>query len=293
MIFFKYVYEQNKAAFFFTLLLLGSFYLQYTEFAIIVPNYIQIFVENSENQELRFYPRPKIQETTTSSPKTEKDSERIEKETKKAENSEYNESENQSQMPANVEKTDWSLDLKTWTIVVSYKSKEMKFLNEEFLAFMKFHTSKVNFEFLFVEKEDENDSLSIEKILPEIMTDVVVFKSEADIILLPNLVAKKPNFEKGIICIEDDLTIKQKSKKVESDFVKFTFRDEILGPCGDKSLRQGPFMLSKTRFLDNIVTSKVTAPVIVRSKPLEFISVERILSQSVICYFINETTADF
>ena len=98
----------------------------------------------------------KIQETTTSSLKTEK----------------Y---------------ADWSFDLKTWTIVDSYKSEEMKLLNEEFLALTKFQTNNVNFEFLFFEKEDENDSLSIEEILPEITSDVVVFENETDFILLPNL----------------------------------------------------------------------------------------------------------
>ena len=77
--------------------------------------------------------------------------------------------------------------MKTWTIIVSYKSEEMKLLNEEFLALTKFQTNNVNFEFLFVEKEDENDSLSIEEILPEITSDVVVFESETDFILLPNL----------------------------------------------------------------------------------------------------------
>ena len=171
-------------------------YLPYTKLTIEVPNYIQIFVEKHENEaHKRFYPPPginfefvEIQKTTTLSPKTEK-----------AENSESNDLENQSQMPATLEKTDWSLDLKTWTIVVSYKSKEMKLLNEEFLALTKFQTSNVNFEFLFFEKEDENDSLSIEEILPEITSDVVVFKSEADIILLPNLVAKKQDIEKWVL----------------------------------------------------------------------------------------------
>ena len=40
------------------------------------------------------------------------------------------------------ETTDSSLNLETWTIVVSYKSKEMKLLNEEFLDLTNFQNSK-------------------------------------------------------------------------------------------------------------------------------------------------------
>jgi len=163
----------------------------------------------------------------------------------------------------------------------------MKLLNEEFLALTKFQKNSVDFKFFFVEKEDKNDSLMIEKILPEITTDVVVFKNEADIILLPNLVAKKPDLKDEIICIKDDLSLqswinflwlKLRKKQSEPDFVKFTFRGEVIGPCSDQ--RQGPFMLSKSRFMKNIVTSVVLVPALVRHEPVEFISVEKILPQS-------------
>jgi len=221
-----------------------------------------------------------IEKTTTSKFKSEKTVKTIESEAEQIKNPESNISKNQSQNPDIYEKMGSSLNLKTWTIVISYKSEEMKLLNEEFLALTNFQKSEVNFEFIFIKKEDENDSLNIEEILPRITTNVVVFKSEADIILLPNLVQKKPDLKEGIICINDDLMIKQKINQAEPDFVKFTFRGEILGPCCDQSLRQGPFLLSKPRFMENTITSTVLAPVIVRSKPVEFISAERILPQS-------------
>jgi hypothetical protein len=294
--FIKIFLNQKKAAIFLHFLIFGSFYLPYSELTIIVPNYVQIFVQNakkfSDDTTPRFYPPPvayfdlvEFVKSTTSNPETEKMAENIEIGTVKADESAVPKTEI-SQIQETTPKTD--LDSSKWTIVVSYKSAEMELLNEQFLALTKFQNSPVNFEFLFVEKEDGNDLLSIEEILPEIMSDVVVFKTESDILLLPNLVAKKPKMKNGIICIEDDGTIKQKKPQSATDFVKFTFRGEILGPCGDS--RQGPFLLSKSRFTDNTVTSTVQAPAIVRGKPTEFLYAERILPAS---YKIEQPPPNF
>lgn len=287
----KDAHKRGKiAAIFLLIVIFGSFYLPYKELTIIIPKYVQIIVQNDENPcddtNPRFYPRPaanfylsESEKSAISNTDNENTAENIKIEAEKAEESAVLKSEMATKI---------GLDSSKWTIVISYKSAEMKLLNEQFLALTNFQDSTVNFEFLFVEKEDGNDFWSIEEILPEIMTDVVVFKSEADILLLPNLVAKKPIMKNGIICIEDDETIEQNIQQSATDFVKFTFRGEILGSCADS--RQGPFMLSKLRFTDNTITSTVQVPAIVRSEPTEFLFAERILPQS---YKITQPPPNF
>mgnify|MGYP003336950933 CR=1 FL=1 len=90
------LWAENKAAIFFAILLFGSLYLPYSKFTIIIPNYIQIFVQNPENPSdetiPRYYPPPavnfnlvKSEESSTTSPKIVNS---VEAEIEKAETSE-------------------------------------------------------------------------------------------------------------------------------------------------------------------------------------------------------------
>ncbi|CAG5110016.1 Oidioi.mRNA.OKI2018_I69.chr2.g4469.t1.cds [Oikopleura dioica] len=282
---------------FIIIILFGALYLPYSNFTIIVPSYIQVFIPPTSPKmraDERYYPPPGVNfdpDEIDSSKSKEKisvfpkpaenlDPKNIENSAPKTPNPKETISLPEKPLKATKKPEENQPEQQKWTIVISYISEEMKLLNQEFLSLTNFQSCPVKFEFIFVKKEEGNDSLMIEEILPKVESETVVFKTEADILLLPELVAKKPDPKEGIVCIKDDYRIKQKkADQNPNDFVKFTFRGENLGPCRSTS-RQGPFLLSKSRFLNNTITGTLLSPAITRSKPVDFISAERILPQS-------------